>query len=263
VVRVVAMIVVVVVVVVVVVTAWHLSIDKHLDHWNEYLIMSARQVFGKPSDKPRKPWISARSWCLIRHIAPMRRMLHVVSSCRHRLKLKLAWLAWVSMLAAPFPCHCVAIPRGWIACALHAETCSSLRRVNLLEAMLFLTITRAQHVITVLVVDDRQVFLQRMAAEAQVAAWNGDARSCFAVVRALAGAGSQVAKVVKLKDGALSQSDEQRQARWQEHFSDVFKGSVVERAQLHGKSQSNTVQQHNFHTSPDKNKACDCLAGEE
>ena len=45
---------------------WHVPLEDHLDHWNKYLTRTAVKHFGKPQDRPRKPWISPSTWAIVR-----------------------------------------------------------------------------------------------------------------------------------------------------------------------------------------------------
>ena len=49
-------------------------IDDHLEALNNHTRSAAIACYGKSVDVPRKPWISAASWSIIRLIAPMRRV---------------------------------------------------------------------------------------------------------------------------------------------------------------------------------------------
>ena len=51
-------------------------------------------------------------------------------------------------------------------------------------------------------------------------------RGAFGVVRKISGFNIRAPKVVKLKSGLLSKTEDERQSRWQEHFCEVFSGKI-------------------------------------
>ena len=84
-----------------------------------------------------------------------------------------------------------------------------------------------------MVQEDRLLFLEHRAFEAQSAANRADWKQSFAIVRALAGkSGSPIAPPVRQTDGSLTSSEDQRQARWQEHFQNVFNGKLKTPAEI-------------------------------
>ena len=81
---------------------WHVPLEDHLDHWNKYLTRIAVKHFGKPQDRPRKPWISPSSWTIVKWFAPLRRAMCKVSTIEHGSLHLLAWLAWRSLKSNVF-----------------------------------------------------------------------------------------------------------------------------------------------------------------
>ena len=78
-----------------------------------------------------------------------------------------------------------------------------------------------------LVALDRHQFVERKAYDAQIAHDNNDARGCFAVVRALHGGKPRAHKTILKKCGEKTQNEGQRKERWQEHWAEVFQGTIV------------------------------------
>ena len=75
---------------------------------------------------------------------------------------------------------------------------------------------------------DRHEFVEREAYNAQIAYDNNDVRGCFAVVRALHGGKPRAHKTILKKCGEKTQNEDQRKERWQEHWAEVFQGSIIE-----------------------------------
>ena len=84
----------------------------------------------------------------------------------------------------------------------------------------------------VLVFADKQYYLCSKAAESQRAAHNNDMRTCYSIARSLSGFTVRQDKSVLKTNGERTSSEQERQLRWQEHFSSVFGGSVVPRCDL-------------------------------
>ena len=83
-----------------------------------------------------------------------------------------------------------------------------------------------------MVMQDRQLFLDSMAMKAQRCAECGDARGTFAVARALSGRALGSTNAVYQLDGTLTDCPASRERRWQQHFSTVFNGPVVDKHSL-------------------------------
>ena len=75
---------------------------------------------------------------------------------------------------------------------------------------------------------DRHEFVERKAYDAQIAHDNNDVRGCFAVVRALHGGKPRAHKTMLKKGCEKTQNEDQRKERWQEHWAEVFQGSIIE-----------------------------------
>ena len=66
-----------------------------------------------------------------------------------------------------------------------------------------------------------------LAYQSQSMAHQNDFGGTFRIVRGLTGFNPVTLKTVFLKSGSLSNCEGQRQLRWQEHFTDLFQGSIV------------------------------------
>eukprot|EP00973_Karenia_brevis_P082651 11456600-Karenia_brevis.AAC.1 len=94
------------------------------------------------------------------------------------------------------------------------------------------SLKKLANAVKLLIAVDREEHLENKAAEAQVASHNNDTRSCFAIVKCLAATKPQPHKTVQLLDGRMSANEEERQARWQQHFAKVFMGQIITRGEL-------------------------------
>lgn len=81
--------------------------------------------------------------------------------------------------------------------------------------------------------DDKRCFLHDKTSEARAAAQCGDTRRSFAIVKQLAGL-SCAPKITSIRkgDGSFTESESERQERWQEHFDEVFQGKVMNKSRL-------------------------------
>ena len=76
--------------------------------------------------------------------------------------------------------------------------------------------------------EDREDHLLAMAAKAQATADASDFKGSFGVVRALAHRTPKQLKTVMLENGAMAESETERQQRWVRHFTGVFSATNVE-----------------------------------
>ena len=74
--------------------------------------------------------------------------------------------------------------------------------------------------------NDRKDFLDGMALKAHVAMCNGDHKTSYSVAGSLGAAKSSLNTELFKLDGTLTQSSQEVIERWDEHFADVFMGSL-------------------------------------
>ncbi|CAK0811430.1 unnamed protein product [Prorocentrum cordatum] len=210
------------------------SIDEKTQAMMSQVRTAARHAFGRPEDRPRQPWISDDTWSILRLLAPSRRVVHAAGREAHRAYFHRIFLGWAAQRTGVFHVTSSSQTRlGWAArCALRP-----LRHVEfhwrLLNAMAWRLCQRLAYLVKHFVHFDRHLFLEDKAREAQCAAARGDWRGTFGVVRSLSGRAASLADhPVLLKSGALSSSEAERQARWQEHLREVFNGTEVPMDQL-------------------------------
>ncbi|CAK0891389.1 unnamed protein product, partial [Prorocentrum cordatum] len=180
------------------------------------------------------PWISGDTWRLLRTLAPSRRTMYRARAEIFKVNCHLAFLSWAALCPSTFSLTNAPPTRlGWAAkCVL-----PSLRALRQQWRLLNAATTRLCSQLTALVRHfihfDRQLFLETKAQEAQLAAVRRDWRTTFGIVRALSGrSASSSTHPVRLKSGALSSTEAERQGRWQEHFRDVFNGKPATMAEL-------------------------------
>ena len=75
---------------------------------------------------------------------------------------------------------------------------------------------------------DRLQHHESLAGPEEFAAVKGDMRTSFKVVKKIGGFTIRAPKIVRLVDGSLSTSEEQRQERWQQHFCQLMSGKLSE-----------------------------------
>ena len=70
-------------------------VDDHLESLNEHTRQAAMRIFGTRKDTPRKPWISAKTWQIVRQIAPVRRHLPRVRKLYYSSPLLSFFYNWI------------------------------------------------------------------------------------------------------------------------------------------------------------------------
>ena len=78
------------------------DVDQHLLSLNEQTRTLAQKYFGTSNFKPRKDWISAEAWSLIRNIAPIRRILFTWRAHKRRTLMSYTLLAWAASATRTF-----------------------------------------------------------------------------------------------------------------------------------------------------------------
>ena len=102
-------------------------------------------------------------------------------------------------------------------------------RLQFIKAALFHAAWQLHLLVRLMVKIDKLAFVEGMARQAQKASRESVAKSTYAIVSSLAGTARMpgVKAPVMRHDGTISQSEEQRQFRWQEHGAAVFGGEIV------------------------------------
>jgi hypothetical protein len=118
--------------------------------------------------------------------------------------------------------------RGWVAYAwvpqLKRALSLMLRADAVIAAASFLT----KRAVGMCALHDKQAFFHELAFKAACAHQAGNTKACFEIVRSLKGFQCRPIKAVRLKCGKLSETEEERQDRWQVYFAVLFNGSIVE-----------------------------------
>ena len=70
--------------------------------------------------------------------------------------------------------------------------------------------------------NDKRVFLETMADQAEVAARRGDSRTVYAITKELAGISKASSTQVENKEGILLTQTDDINRRWMEHFTEVL-----------------------------------------
>jgi hypothetical protein len=200
-------------------------IDDHLDHLNTTVTELAKVHFGTSRSTPRKQWISAETWRLLRFIAPARRAMGRLAGRASFAMIRGVFAAWRShQCGSSMSGH---RSSSWVAVGDASDSFSSMRRDCLAVAGFRQWIRMLQRALRPQLENDRQAFLDNLVIKAHNCCVAGDAKGSFAIVRALGGARSCPNTAIKKLDGSLTQSPEEEAARWEEHHSQVFRGTIV------------------------------------
>ena len=212
------------------------DVNEMLEKRIQAFRIAALSVFGKPADQPRKTWISANTWSLLRLAAPFRRAVHKLSPDSSGYWVSKAWLAWRSLLHSSFmpdevPCG-DASQSGWVhykGWKALAEITGLRRRYfisSLVSVCAFRCLQKLKWATNGMVGEDRSKHLVTLAVQANGAMLSNDTATGFRVARQLAGAKPKPLPCVKLANGDISSSETQRKERWQEYFAQMFKGRI-------------------------------------
>lgn len=242
--------------------------DEHLECLNKYIIETATKVFGKAADRPRKPWLAPWTWEHVKRNAPLRRVVAKASKLRLKAYGRVVFVAWASTVSTPFVPTASSnaqqpfslfrrgggpqfVNLGWQAAARFSEVRACFVAVCQIQSLVYKTARAHQRATDVLVAIDRQHYIGWVARSAQIASAKGDFRTTFVCVRQLAGSSTQSDKSVRLATGELASTEQQRQERWQEHFCEVFNGSICRRGELPRAiaDYSDLARSSTFHTS--------------
>ena len=221
-------------------TSNRLCSETFASEFTEHVYNAAISSFGSFHDAPRKPWISPTTWSSVRTLAPLRRVAS--DARRHSLQAVLQFYlcAWAGLVHQAFyPGSRLQASStgslGWHAVGRRngARRDSHVLRVTSVAA--WRAANAVQKMIKPAVAADRAAFIEAKTAEAHAAHVRGDSRTTYAILRALGGRfTSKQPQHVEKPDGALTTSEAERQARWLQHYTDVFKGTPMSIEQLRG-----------------------------
>ena len=195
-------------------------VDDHLDRLNDHTRRAALRTFGSRRDMPRKPWISPATWSVVKQIAPLRRRICSIRSELYPLRAAQCFHSWVS--ATPLDSK-----PSWVAYGSALDAANGYGARLKAEAAAYATIFKLQSEARPSLEADRKVYLDSIALRAEAAAQRGDSHTVYSIVKSLAGAKVQHNPMVKRRDGSLTESPSEADARWQEHYACVFGGNVA------------------------------------
>ena len=229
------------------------DIDVHLAQFTSFAKQQAIAAFGTQPKVPRQPWISASSWAVVKLAAPLRRLQYRSYATRDSARLLHAWLGWRSLLPevfsmdpAPEALSRVLALKGWRALALLPAAVAARGQRHRIVAVVTQSITLLHVAVVQCTRRDRLDFIEGMAVRAQAAALANDYRTSYQLVRLLAGFAPRPLQAVRLKDGSLSTTAAQRDARWQEHYCELFNGYVVDNPSALATAPARPVREHAF-----------------
>ena len=256
---------------------WHFtpspdaSLTDHTEEFSHFIRRSAREVFGPPKRLPIKPWISQRTWVFLQHVGPSRRFMHAARRQASLCYLGMCLYAWATMIPEDFPVRAHMVNRrglatrvthgfGWCAKARYDVVRQSFRVWRHAEIAAYQCIVLLQRCMNQHIRDDRKQYYERLAMDAQACARRGDLRGAYGIAKKLGGFRLRPPKAVRLADGSVSMSAEERCDRWQNHFMQVAGGRMVEELRDLESSPQSCVQS-TFVASPSKILAANMRLG--
>ena len=201
------------------------DLDRKLQMWNEGLRLASLSAFGRTPPKPRKPWVSAHTWNILRWIAPLRRVLLTKHMQTRRYILNHLFRAWRNTAATAVtnaPCEfCVTV----------------VNRVSFLYALdecrSFYAFQRLRTMSRSLLKHDRSTFLHAIAWNADSCMNYGNAKTSFALVKSLAGRRPRPLPSIKDSNGVVLKTPGAICKRWEEHFSKVLNAQILPFSDVH------------------------------
>jgi hypothetical protein len=194
-----------------------------LDAWVEHTRDAACKSFPVHQQRPKKSWISHRSWVAIRAIADQRRMIR-------RLMLQnrtaLTWVffhIWRLASARVFVVGTYEYAQQ-LLCWCNSVLRQSDNQLSLAQFVL----SRQLQFKKASVVFDRHASLSGIALAAQSAADRGNVTSTYKLIRSLGGVKPMAFKGVRGTDGLVITDAEVAKRRWQEHFASLFVADVLD-----------------------------------
>ena len=227
------------------------AIDDVEASWMKAVHSAANAAFTRQTLPTRKPWISCRTWSLVRSIGRVRGLVRATRHARMQLELAVMFSSWrcVSRSAAP-PRHdavrghadCPAVTLGP---TLLGAVGGISKQLDIRASMLSKALVLLCRLRRPLVRRDKQAALEKKADEAQRAANTGDSKKVYAIARGLAGASAAPIVAIRSEAGDVLTDSEQIKDRWRSHFSDVFRAtgapSVADVAALQQMEQETAV----------------------
>ena len=161
------------------------------------------------------------TWSFVRQIAPIRRAIRSMRASLYSWRVAMCFRSWMFAVRDGDRAMWVAYGSALDA----ANTCAALLKA---EANAYAAIFVLQAEARPSLEADRKVYLDSLALKADRTANSHDSRSAYAIVKSLAGAAVQYNPMVRRLDGSLTESPDEADARWQEHYASVFGGDIVQ-----------------------------------
>jgi hypothetical protein len=210
------------------------DVDKHLEDFLQHVRSAAQFAFGRKRKCARQPWISHRTWGLLQYVAPLRRGLHTLREKSGSAILKYSFVVWASCTtldfvpgADVFQTSREQCGRGWIALTAIPHVRWWLAATRRLLAGALHTLGLIHVAMKHFIWDDKADFLWRMASRAATAAEYQDSRAAYKIVRLLSGFQPRRFKTVRMRDGTISSSASQYAERWEDHFTELLQGAIL------------------------------------
>ena len=204
------------------------AVDEHLTMLQQHL-RDGKRLFIADRRTPKKRWISEETWQRMSDRSEAKKHMRKCMAYVRASNLSIVFLAWAACRPCSFMRH-----HGYSDVILGA---SHVKRAYVSWANATMHYSTAQELARKAIRNDKAVFLDAIAAEADAAADHGDNKALYRLSqKALCERAAEV-KVVKCTDGTLTASDEQYARRMQEHFCDVFGAAIVDNLEALGVKQ--------------------------
>ena len=198
------------------------SINGHLTQLEEYTRRAAAKVFGHERGTPRKQWISAGTWELIKWVAPLRREMFKVRKQAITPALTGAFSLWRVAMLDKYD------RRRWRMIGDATDCNTKLNTLRKISNSMFRAIRSLQKQAAPSLAEDRKIFLERMASQVQQNAQRGDTGHSYALARGLGSAKPLRQASIKLSDDKVVSTSEEVAQRWSQHHASVYGGTTLE-----------------------------------
>ena len=192
------------------------ALDDHAELLAKWLRIKSAEFFSIPARRPRKPWITRRTFALTAQKQPMLHELSVIKGELKRTLLRDCWAVWCSQRRG----MCIATDGNFLF------SCRRLRVAQLHRCVGCLSLRIRKKV-----KEDFASHTSDLSVEAQRAATRFDQSTLFNIVKRLKFKSSPSVPSVLLEDGKPASSRQEEQSRWLRHHAKQFGGSVLTEAQ--------------------------------
>ena len=209
---------------------WHTGASYHAEVLTSWLQKGVQECFAPDKSLPRQRYLSEDTWSIIQ----MRKYLHNMSRQSERLSARLV-LSWIFQVWRQPTRHVsgVPCPDSFAAYCQMQQKCDQIQWWAIVERRNLHTIARWSSR------NDRLESAKQIAENFLHAAANGTSQAVYKALKPLLGQQHRKGSMqyrpipaVRLQDGQLAATQQEAQARWQDHFAQPEAGIPVTHAQL-------------------------------